>query len=107
MVLHEDLLYFLDTNKAILSCVDAKTGEPRYVKQRLEGLQNVFASPVAAKGRIYVACRSGNTAVVKAGSAFELLATNTLDESFSASPVIAGGELFLRGRKHLYCIARD
>jgi len=28
-----------------------------------------------------------------------------LDDKFDASPVIVDGELYLRGWKHLYCIA--
>jgi len=107
MLLHENLLYFLDTNRAVLSCVDAKTGQPRYAKRRLEGLDRVFASPVAANDRVYVADQAGKTAVIQSGSEFKLLATNSLDESFTASPVIAGREMFLRGRSHLYCIAHD
>ncbi|MBU0638881.1 MAG: hypothetical protein KKB50_08455 [Planctomycetes bacterium] len=39
------------------------------------------------------------------GPEFKLLATNTLDDSFTASPVIVGDELFLRGHQHLYCVA--
>lgn len=107
MLLYEDLLYFLDTNRAILSCVDAKTGKPRYTNQRLDGLQRVFASPVAAKDRVYVAGQDGKTAVIQSGPQFKLLATNSLEESFTASPAIAGRELFLRGQSHLYCIAHD
>jgi hypothetical protein len=32
---------------------------------------------------------------------------NKLDDQFSASAAIAGREIFLRGLKHLYCIAKD
>ncbi len=32
---------------------------------------------------------------------------NRLGDAFSASPAVAGGELFLRGEKHLYCIAEE
>jgi outer membrane protein assembly factor BamB len=106
VALHDNRLYFLNTNRAILSCVDAKTGSPLYTNQRLEGLQGVYASPVAASGRVYVAGRGGKTAVIQAGPEFKLLATNALDESFAASPVIVGREILLRGRSHLYCIAR-
>ncbi len=106
-VLHKGSLYFLDTNKAMLSCVDAATGKAHYAKQRLEGLQGVYASPVAASGRVYIAGRGGKAAVVGHGNEFKLLATNELDEGFSASPAIAGDELYLRGRSHLYCIAAD
>ena len=106
-LLYEGSLYFLHTNKAILSCVNAKTGEPHYTQQRLEGLQGVYASPVAANHRIYIAGRGGKVAVIESAPKFKLLVTNTLDEGFAASPAIAGDEIFLRGRKHLYCIAAD
>jgi hypothetical protein len=33
-------------------------------------------------------------------------ALNQLDEGFDASPALADGELFLRGRRYLYKIAR-
>lgn len=106
-LLYDDALYFLDSNKAMVSCVDAKTGKPHYAKQRLEGIGGVYASPVAAHGRVYIAGRGGKTAVFRSGTVFAPLAINTLDDSFSASPAIVGGELFLRGEKHLYCIAND
>jgi hypothetical protein len=36
-----------------------------------------------------------------------VLATNTLtDQSFIASPAIAGGDIFLRSRTHLFRISR-
>jgi len=41
------------------------------------------------------------------GEKFEVIATNTLDDQvFIATPVIAGGELFLRGQNHLFCISQ-
>ena len=49
----------------------------------------------------------GKTVVLKHGSDFELVATNELDDGFDASPAIVGDVLYLRGRKNLYCIARD
>ncbi len=42
--------------------------------------------------------------VIKQGPQFEVLATNKLDDCFSASPVIVDNELFLRGDKYLYCL---
>lgn len=105
--LHEGKLYFLQVSQAILSCVDARTGKADYAQQRLEQLDGVYASIVAAAGRIYVVGRNGKTAVLQAGEEFRVLATNVLDDEFSASPAIAGKELVLRGHEHLYCIAGD
>lgn len=104
-LLHEGALYFFDNNRPILTCLDARTGEKRFGPQRIDGLSGVYASPVAAAGRVYVAGRDGETIVLKAGPTFEVLATNTLDDGFDASPAIAGRELFLRGRSHLYCVS--
>lgn len=104
-LLYGDTLYFLKRNSAILSCFDPGTGKAHYTRQRLVGLQGVYASPVGAGQRVYIAGRNGTTLVLKRGPAFEVLATNKLDEGIDASPAISGDEIFLRGRSSLYCIA--
>ena len=43
--------------------------------------------------------------VLEHGSEYKVLATNTLDDRFDATPAIVDGEIYLRGRKNLYCIA--
>ena len=105
LLLCDNALYFLAGNKAVLSCVNAKTGEAHYARQRLEGLEDVFASPVGAPGRVYVADRAGKIAVIQPGPQFKLLAVNTLDDGCSASPALVGKEVYLRGHEYLYCIA--
>lgn len=102
-VLYDGNLYFLKSNGNILSVLDATTGESRHLG-RLEGLANVYASPVAAAGHIYFLSREGKTAVLRAGATPEVIAVNELDDGFEASPAIAGDELYLRGRKYLYVI---
>jgi outer membrane protein assembly factor BamB len=106
-LLYKDALYFLKLNTEILSCFNAKTGEAYYSQQRLEGIQGVYASPVAANDRVYFAGRNGATVVIKHGPMLEVLATNILADRFDASPAIVGNQLFLRGHKNLYCIASD
>ena len=44
--------------------------------------------------------------VIESAGEYKLVATNQLDDSFSASPAIIADELFLRGERHLYCIAK-
>ncbi|MFQ5640205.1 MAG: PQQ-binding-like beta-propeller repeat protein [bacterium] len=105
-LLYKDSLYFLKVNTQILSCFNAKTGEAYYNKQRLEGIQGVYASPVAAQNRVYFVGRNGTAVVVKHGPEPEVLATNTLEDGFDASPAIVGKEIYLRGNKYLYCIAK-
>ena len=104
-LLVNDRLYFTANNNEILSCFDAKSGKPHYEAERLEGVKGLYASPIAADGRVYIVGRNGVSAVLKESDKLEVLATNTLDEKFDASPVAVGKELFLRGHKTLYCIA--
>ncbi len=87
-----------------LSCYDARTGEPRYVKERLPGARNCTASPWAYDGKVFCLDEDGQTFVVRAGPAFQLLGKNRLDEMCWATPAVCGGALFLRGVEHLYCI---
>ncbi len=101
-----DQLYFIKHFRNILTSLDARTGEVLFKEQRLEGIDNVYASPAAAAGRIYIVGRGGDAVVLEHGPSYKVLARNSLDDGFDASPAIAGGELYLRGRKHLYCIAR-
>ena len=106
-LLSGDQLYFLKSNSGVLSSFEAKTGKKLYGEQRLEGVPNVYASPLGVAGRIYVAGRDGGVAVVKQGPEFKLLATNQLDDGFDASPVAVDNELYLRGRKFLYRISAN
>ncbi len=104
-LLYGEELYFLKGNNGLLSCYNARTGERLYGPERLEGVPNVYASPVGAAGRVYVAGREGQTAVVQRGPAFKLLATNVLEDGFDASPVAVDSELYLRGQRFLYRIS--
>jgi len=98
-------LYLFAGNNSILSCFDAKSGLAVIDGERLEALQGVYASPVAAAGRVYLVGRNGVTAVLKSSGKLEVIATNRLDEKIDASPAMAGKEMFLRGHEYLYCLA--
>jgi outer membrane protein assembly factor BamB len=105
-LLYGDTLYFLRHNQNILSRLEPTTGKPRGEALRLEGITDfIFASPVGAAGRIYVAGRDGTTVVLRHDRENATLAVNHLDDSFSASPALAGREFYLRGERFLYCIA--
>jgi outer membrane protein assembly factor BamB len=98
--------YFYSFNhRGILTVYNAKTGEQIY-EQRLGAGGAFAASPVAAGGRLYSASEDGEVYVVKAGPAFELLATNKMDEVVMATPALADGMLIIRGLNHLFGIAQ-
>lgn len=104
-LLYDGTLYFLRHNQNILSRLEATTGRPRGEPIRIEGIREIFASPVGAAGRIYITGRDGVTVVMRHDNDNALLALNHLDDVFSASPALAGRELYLRGERFLYCLA--
>ena len=105
-IIADGVLYFLKSNSGIVSAFDANTGKPHYQNQRLDGLPNVFSSPVAARGRVYFTGREGATIVLKSGPTFEVLATNMLDDGFDASAALVDNEMYMRGYKYLYAITQ-
>ena len=106
-LLYDGTLYFLRHNQNILSRLEATTGKPRGEPIRIEGIREIFASPVGAAGRIYITGRDGVTVVISHDDKNALVSLNRLDDIFSASPVPAGGELYLRGERFLYCLAES
>ncbi|MDP6762509.1 MAG: PQQ-binding-like beta-propeller repeat protein [Planctomycetota bacterium] len=107
-LLYRGVLYNLQHYQPLLCRTELASGEEAQV-QRLE-LSNLYASPVAAAGRIYLTDLDGATLVLDHAPLAEApspLALNLLDDSFSASAAIVGRELFLRGDRWLYCLARD
>jgi outer membrane protein assembly factor BamB len=103
-----NLLYgnylYLVSDKGILTCLDAKTGELVYEGGRVPLPTSFMASPVAFEDKILLVSVDGHGFVIKAGPKHEVLSVNTLEEPVWASPAIAGGRIYIRGDKSLYAI---
>ena len=94
-----DGLIYTAADENYVTCIDAATGQVVWT----EGIGGKFAaSPLYADGRLYFFDQKGTTTGRKPGRALEVLATNTLDGGFMASPAVAGKSFFLRTRTHLY-----
>ncbi|HEX6740079.1 MAG TPA: PQQ-binding-like beta-propeller repeat protein [Vicinamibacteria bacterium] len=98
---------YLVTDKGLLTCLDAKTGEVKYEGGRVPVPATFMASPVAYDGKILLLSEDGDGFLIKAGAVHEILKTNSLKEPVHASPAIAGGSLYIRGEKHLYRISKS
>ena len=110
-VLVGNKLYWLNDQR-IAMCIDADTGKT--VFQGRSSLDRnagkLYASPVAAGGRIYQPTSRGGTIVFAAKPEFEELAVNRIDTDdtdFNGTPALSGDEIFLRSNKALYCIANS
>jgi outer membrane protein assembly factor BamB len=99
-VLVKDLL-FMVSDSGIVSCLEAATGQELW-QERLGG--DYAASLLYAEGRVYCFGQDGKTTVLRAGRAFEILASNKLADGFMASPAVAGEALILRTKTQLYRI---
>ena len=104
-ILYGDYAYML-TDRGLLTCIAVKTGEVLYEGMRVPKPATFSASPVAFDEKILLTSEDGETFVLKAGPKHEVIAINSLDEPIYASPALAGGNIFIRGAKNLYCIAQ-
>ncbi|HZN36021.1 MAG TPA: PQQ-binding-like beta-propeller repeat protein [Pirellulaceae bacterium] len=96
-------LVFTVSDDGIARCYLTTNGNLKW-KERLKGKYK--ASPVAASGRIFFLNTEGLATVISASPRFDKLVENQLDDETIASPAISNGQIFLRGRKSLYCIGR-
>ena len=94
--------YYTLLDRGFLLCHDSRTGEEIYGRQRIAPGHGFTASPWGYNGNIFVLSEDGDTYVIRAGSTFEILHTNSLDEMSLATPAIARGSLFIRTQSKLY-----
>ena len=106
-LLYQGSLYYLRHYQGILTRLDARTGAEKNGPFRLGPIRDIYASPVAADGRLYFSDLDGTTLVISTDETPEVLAINRLDDSFSASPCLIGNEIILRGNRRLYCLKNN
>lgn len=100
MLLVQNNLYTV-TDNGIAACLRADDGEEVW-KHRLTG--DFSASPLYAGDRLYFFGQNGTTTVLSAESNPQVLAKNTLDAGFMASPAVTDDALILRTEEALYRI---
>jgi outer membrane protein assembly factor BamB len=89
-------------NPGLLRCWRMKDGEEVF-SERLTGVETAPSPVVTADGRIYVAS-AGRSYVLGGGPKPEVLGGGDLGDGSQSSPAVAGGRLFLKGRKFLWCV---
>ena len=98
---------YLVKDGGMVSCHDAKTGQPAYQQERLNALGNYYASPVAADGRVIVASLDGKVTVFAAGGdAPKILHQADFKERIAATPALVGNQLYVRTPTALYAFGQ-
>lgn len=105
LLLSSGRLYFHKEKKGMLTCVDAATGQPHFGPARLPGLDTIYASPISAGGHVYLTSRNGTTVVIRDADRLQVVSTNSVGETVDATPAPVDDQLFIRGARHLFCIA--
>lgn len=100
-ILVGDLL-FLNDDKGVASCFDAKTGEVQWQERIASG--SYSTSPVYAGGHLYFQSDNGLTTVVQPGREFTVVGENDLGERALASWAVVDGAIFIRTEEHLWRI---
>jgi outer membrane protein assembly factor BamB len=103
-ILYGEYLYLM-TDRGLLTCLDARTGEVEYEGGRIPIPATFTASPVAFDNKLLLTSEDGDTFVLAAGPKHAVLRTNSIGEPVYASPAVAGGSIYIRGERHLYRIA--
>lgn len=101
-LLYQGVLYMVNDGGLLLS-FKPDTGEVIKHDRLAGAIDNYLASPVAADGKVYFVSQSGKVSVVKAGGEWSVLNVNNLEDPCTATPAIAGQNLYVRTQSTLYC----
>lgn len=107
MMLSDNRLFFVASNKNIFSCANADDGTFFFTGKRLPQINSVYSSVVGAGGLVFVTGRSGKTAVIKDQNEFEVVQQNDIGEPVDATLALVDKQIFIRGKKHLFCIEAE
>ena len=93
---------YLMKEGGVVTSLDPISGQVLKQGRTPDALEEYYASPIAADGKVFMVSASGKVTVLKAGAQWEVLATNDLGEEVWATPAIAGSNLYIRTRNALY-----
>ncbi len=102
-LVYQDVI-FLVRSGGIMTTLHAQTGKV-FKQARLTGaLDDYYASPIGADGKVYVASEHGKVVVLRAAGDWEILAINDFDADIYATPAISEGQMYIRTHNALYAI---
>jgi outer membrane protein assembly factor BamB len=100
--IHDGLIYAADFF-GTLHCLDAETGQLQWTH---DVGRPVWASPLVADGKVYLATGREVLWTLRAGRQKEVLARTRLHDAVHCSPTAANGTLYVATRRHLYAVEK-
>lgn len=105
-LLYDRVLYII-ADGGILTALDPQTGQVFKVGRLREAIENYYASPAAADGKVFLTSEQRKIVVVRAGREWEVLAVNDLGEESYATPALSQGKILVRTNKTLFCFGQN
>ena len=106
-ILYGEQLYMVNDMASIATSLHATTGKTMWQgRLGVASREGFSASPVAVDGKIFFTNDEGETFVLQAGPAFNLLHVNRIGEGTLASPALVDGRWYIRTDRNLYAIGR-
>jgi len=98
---------YLIRDRGEVECIDPATGKTLWKDAFPRASSNYYSSPLIANGLLYGIREDGAAFVARIEPKFELISETKFGERIIASPVPLDNRLFIRGERHLFCVARQ
>jgi hypothetical protein len=100
-LIYNDILYMVNDG-GIVTSFEPETGEV-IAQGRLKGaIDQYYASPIAADGKIFMLSEMCMLSVLEPDGGLAPVSVSDLDDLCHATPAIADGRIYVRTRNHLY-----
>ena len=99
---YKDVLWMVKDG-GVLTTLNPETGAVLKQGRILGALEQYWASPVGADGKVYMISQAGKLSVIKAQGEWEVLQVNILDDETFATPASGDTRLYVRTLTTLYC----
>jgi outer membrane protein assembly factor BamB len=109
-------LYMHATSGGFVVCLDAKTGKPLWShkfavpvpgsKGRHKRAESFWSSPTVVGELAYVTSQKGATYIFAFADEFVEKGKGELGEPVVSSPAFIDGRIYIRGKKHLFCLGK-
>ncbi|MEO0109005.1 MAG: PQQ-binding-like beta-propeller repeat protein, partial [candidate division WOR-3 bacterium] len=99
----KDGLLVITDLAGLVHCLDAETGKVHWTYDMLAA---VWAGPLVADGKVFVADEDGDVCVFALSAEPKLLAENNMEESVYGTPVAVDDTLYIATTSHLVAIGK-
>jgi outer membrane protein assembly factor BamB len=99
-----DNYVFVATGSGDIACYNSEKGDTLWTHYFQD---QFYASPIIADEMLYLLDRSGVMHIVNVGPEYKLISEASLGERADCTPAFSDKNIYIRGKKNLYCISKN